>query len=64
MGGSLRSPAEVEGNEAFPPQTQKDLASPLRIPWIHQGWTPADPLLPSAVGTAPRAQVVRGDTTS
>ena len=25
LGSSLRSPAEVEGNEAFPPQPQKDL---------------------------------------
>ena len=28
MGSSLRSPAEVEGNEAFPPQPQKDLECP------------------------------------
>ena len=28
MGSSLRSPAEFEGNEAFPPQPQKDLECP------------------------------------
>ena len=28
LGSSLRSPAEVQGNEAFPPQPEKDLESP------------------------------------
>ena len=28
LGSSLRSPAEVEGNEGFPPQLEKDLESP------------------------------------
>ena len=28
LGSSLRSPAEVEGNEGFPPQPEKDLESP------------------------------------
>ena len=32
MGSSLRSPAEVEGNEAFPPQPQKDLECPSSMP--------------------------------
>ena len=28
------------------------MPSLLRVPWMHRGRTPADPLLPSAVGTA------------
>ena len=35
QGSSLRSPGEVEGNEGFPPQSEKDLESPsstLRLP--------------------------------
>ena len=32
MGSSLRSPAEVEGNEAFPPQPQKHLECPSSMP--------------------------------
>ena len=28
LGSSLRSPAEVEGNEGFPPPPEKDLESP------------------------------------
>ena len=28
LGSSLRSPAEVEGNDFFPPQPEKDLESP------------------------------------
>ena len=32
MGSSLRSPAEVEGNEGFPPQPEKDLESPSSMP--------------------------------
>ena len=28
LGSSLRSPAEAEGNEGFPPQPEKDLESP------------------------------------
>ena len=28
LGSSLRSPAEVEGNEGFPPPLEKDLYSP------------------------------------
>ena len=29
VGRSLRSPAEVEGNEGFPPQPEKDLESKM-----------------------------------
>ena len=32
LGSSLRSPAEVEGNEGFPPQPEKDLESPSSTP--------------------------------
>ena len=32
VGSSLRSPAEVEGNEGFPPQPEKDLESPSSTP--------------------------------
>ena len=32
LGSSLRSPAEVEGNEGFPPQPEKDLQSPSSTP--------------------------------
>ena len=32
LGGSLRSPEEVEGNEGFPPQPEKDLESPSSTP--------------------------------
>ena len=32
LGSSLRSPAEVEGNEGFPPQPEKDHESPSSTP--------------------------------
>ena len=38
LGSSLRSPVEVEGNECFPPQPKKDLAS------AHQGQSPGQAL--------------------